>query len=43
MNRHFYKTIVAAACALLLIAACNDSYTPRNQRIKACTKLASRH
>lgn len=28
MNRHFYKTIVAAACALLLIAACNDSYTP---------------
>lgn len=28
MNRHFYKTIVAAACALLLIAACNDSYPP---------------
>lgn len=30
MNRHFYKTIVAAACALLLIAACNDSYTPKS-------------
>ena len=26
MSRHLYTTILAAACALLLIAACNDSY-----------------